>query len=370
MDIVRSSAADATVLVVGLGDLGARVLDALARRGTVGRLIGSSRDAARGAALVGQARLVAALAGGPAHVDHAPLDLKDGAAAVALLARLDPDVIVVGAAEHTWWRGGPALPYGAWLPLQVPLVRRLMEARRDAGVHAPVVCLPYPDGVGPVLAPAGLAPEVGAGNVAEVAAKLAVRAGAGRGDVDVDVRLVLHHAAERVAFSAFSALGRDRGEPPWAAEVRVDGEMLPQAAVAEHLHAPYPLPSGRATHQLTAAAAVQVVEGLLSDAPARAHVPAPGGRPGGYPVHLSRGGIALALPAEMTEADAVAVNSAAAAWDGIEAIEPDGTVVLTEAAAAAVRELVGVDVARMAPPDLDALARELRAALDALRRRR
>lgn len=96
-----------------------------------------------------------------------------------------------------------ALPYAAWLPLQVPLVRRLMEARREAGVRAPVVALAFPDAIGPVLAAAGLAPDAGAGNVAEVAAKLAACAEHAR--EEVEVRLVMHHASERLAFGAFAS---------------------------------------------------------------------------------------------------------------------------------------------------------------------
>src|ERR687885_2838632 len=84
-----------------------------------------------------------------------------------------------------------------------------MEARP----RAPVVCLPYPDAVGPALAPLGLAPTCGAGNVTETAAKLELLAGD-----DAEARLVLHHAAQRYAFPAFAGLGGeavDGGEPPW-----------------------------------------------------------------------------------------------------------------------------------------------------------
>jgi hypothetical protein len=357
---VSRASDDGTALVVGLGDLGASVLDALARRPGLRRLVGAGRDAERGRGLAGQARLVAGLSGGPAHVDFERLDLREDPAAV--IARVDPDVIVMAASEHTWWRAPrlePALAYGAWLPLQVPLVRRLMEARRDAGVRAPVVALPFPDAVGPALAADGLAPEVGAGNVAEVAAKLAAVTGAG------EVRLVMHHASERVAFGAFATLrGHEpAGEAPWRASVRSGGEELPAERVSAAFHEPYALASGRATHGLTAAATVSVVEGLLSEHPVSAHVPAPGGRPGGYPVRLSRAGVELDLPAGLSEADAVALNAEAARWDGIEQIDGDGTVVLTEDAAAGAREALGVDLARMAPGDLDGLAAELRAAL-------
>ena len=89
-------------------------------------------------------------------------------------------------------------------------------------------------------------------------------------------------------------------------------------------------------------------------------MPAPRGRPGGYPVRLSRAGVALDLPDTIPEPDAVALNARAAAWDGIEAIEPDGTVVLTPAAAQVARTSLGMDLARMAPDDLAGLAAELR----------
>jgi hypothetical protein len=180
-----------TVAVVGLGDLGSRVLDALARSPHVERLIGATRDAERGAARVAQCRLVAALAGGPRHVEFRPLgEIADGAA-------IEADVLVCGATRHTWWKPSPPqVPYGTWLPLQLTVVRDLMRA----GPAAPVVCLPYPDGVGPALRPLGLAPAIGAGNVGETAPKLALLSGR-------PVRLVMHHACQRYAFPSFAFLG-------------------------------------------------------------------------------------------------------------------------------------------------------------------
>src|SRR5437764_5988270 len=125
-----------------------------------------------------------------------------------------------------------------------------MLAHRDAGSRAVVVSLPYPDGVGPALAPLGLAPDLGGGNVAETAPKLARLAGPG-----AEVRLVMHHAVQRFAFApagdagvhlhhsehpmptaAASDVGvhlHHLGEPPWEAEVRVDGERLDDERVRE-----------------------------------------------------------------------------------------------------------------------------------------
>lgn len=361
---------DDTVLVVGLGDLGRRVVEGLSER-PVGRLVAAGRDLREATAVAGQAALVAALTGGPRAVEPARIDLDDLGATTAELARLRPSVIVLAASRVTWWRlpeRAAPVPYGAWLPLQLTLVRRLMEARAAAGIDAPVVALPYPDAVGPALAGVGLAPELGAGNVLEMAAKLTALTAAREGvrrEV-VDVRLVAHHATERVAFSAFGALaggGGPPGPPPVFAQVLVEGSAVPGDVVRADLTAPYALPAGRASHRLTAAATAATVCALLSDVPRRLHVPAPGGRPGGYPVRLSRAGVALDLPEGLTEEDAVAVNAVAARWDGIEAIAPDGTVTFGPWLSDALHAALGLRLERVAPGEQEAVADELLARL-------
>jgi hypothetical protein len=362
---------DDTVLVVGMGDLGRRVVEALSEH-PVARLVAAGRDLREASAVAGQAALVAALADGPRTVEPARIDLEDVDATAAELARLRPSVIVLAASRVTWWRlpeRAAAVPYGAWLPLQLQLVRRLMEARAATGLDAPVVALPYPDAVGPVLAGAGLAPQLGAGNVLEMAAKLTALAAA-RAEVRreaVEVRLVAHHATERLAFSAFGALaggGGPPGPPPVLAQVLVDGSPLAEDTVRADLTAPYPLPAGRASHRLTAAATAATVAALLSDVPRRLHAPAPGGRPGGYPVRISRAGVELDLPDGLAEEDAVAVNAVAGRWDGIEAIAPDGTVTFGAWLSDALHAALGLRLQRVAPSEQEAVAEELLARLE------
>jgi hypothetical protein len=362
---------DNCVLVLGLGDLGRRIVNALAQaRAPAIRLVAAARDADVARAVAGQAKLIAALCDGPRTIEAARIDLDEADATAAELARLEPSVIVLAASRLTWWRLpelAGSIPYGAWLPLHVALVRKLMEARAAAGVSAPVVALAFPDAVGPVLAGAGLAPQLGAGNVLEIAAKLgtlaAERAGVRR--EQVDVRLIAHHATERFAFSAFSELGGvgPPSPPPFLARVSVDGEPLEDAVVRDDFRAPHPLPSGRATQQLTAAATMATVGALLSQAPRRLHVPAPAGRPGGYPVTVSRAGIELDLPDGVTEADAIAINAVAARWDGIELIEPDGTLTFTAAVSDEIERILGLRVRRIALGEQQAVADELAARL-------
>jgi hypothetical protein len=166
------------------------------------------------------------------------------------------------------------------------------------------------------------------------------------------VRLVLHHAAEPWAFPAFASyMGAGVEEPPWAGEVLVGGERLPEERVRSLFHEPYPLPAGRELHSFTASLTARLVRALLSEQPVRVHAPAPAGRPGGYPLLVSRERIELDLPAGLDEAAAIAVNERAAHWDGIERIEADGTVVFTEA----------TGLGRVAPDEVEEAAAELEA---------
>jgi hypothetical protein len=319
--------------------------------------------------------VIAGLARGAQRVEGLTGDVGDIPSMAAMLGRLDPAVIVLGASRHTWWRTPDALralPYGALLPLHVGLARDMMRARDESGSRAPVVALPYPDAVGPVLAPLGLAPEVGAGNVSEIAAKLETLCARDH-DVrreDVDVRLIAHHSVERVAFAAFSELGGgetsiDPGPPPWRAEVTVSGAPVEPDRVREWFREPYPLLSGRQTHMVTATAACAVVEALLLDVPQRVHVPAPDGRPGGYPARLSSRGIALDLPDSVPESEAVAINATAARWDGIEQIDAHGTITFTRDVADTTSRVLGWPLERIAVEEIDAVTAELEARLRA-----
>lgn len=343
-----------TVLVAGLGDLGGRTLEMLAGHPRVGRLVGCGSASARSAGLVAQAALIADTLGGPDRVDHEPVDLSDQDSVADCLTRVAPDVVVFAASRHSWWRTptvARSVPYGIWLPLQIALLHTFMRAHRDTGSTSVVVALPHPDVAGPVLAAEGLAPHTGAGNVAEVAAKLRLLAAAQEGCAreEVTVRLVLHHAAERLAFPLFdySASGSTAGvaatapaRPPYVAEVTVRGERMATDVVDGLLSGPYPLVDGTGSHQLTAATTARLVDALLGDEPQSLHVPSPAGLPGGYPVLVGRGSVEVDLPPTISLADAVSVNERAAVFDGIRAIGPDGTVHYSDEARATAREVL------------------------------
>lgn len=370
---VTRGAHEATVLVAGLGDLGTRAVHALARL-PVGRLVAAAREAEHAAVVANRAGLVAELSGGAGRVEAAHLDLDDPEATARTFGALAPDVIVAAASRHSWWRTPPGLrplPYGAWVSLHVPLVRAVTAAREAAVPGARVVGLPHPDAVGPILAGTGLAPDVGAGNVAEIAAKVRLAA-ARRAQVpreDVDVRIVAHHAAERHVLSLSSERdGSPEPEtrPPVRAVVTVAGTPLGEDEIRSLLGSPFALGEARETHEVTAASTAEVVAALLADERRRLHAPAPHGRPGGYPVSIGRAGIALDLPPGLDEETARAVNAVASRWDGIEAIGPDGTVTFTATVAERSEQLLGLRLERVGPGEHEETGRELERRVRAL----
>jgi hypothetical protein len=360
---------EATVLVAGLGDLGGRTVDAHAAL-PHGRLGAAARDPGRARAVAGRAALIAELVGGAARVEAAELDLDDAEGAAAAFGRVAPEVIVAAASRHSWWRTPAALagiPYGAWLPIQIPLVAAVTSARTAAAPPARVVALPHPDAVGPVLAPRGLAPDTGAGNVAEIAAKLRTLAAAETGTPldEVRVRLVAHHSVEPFAFDGFGDRAAPETPPPVRAEIVAGGRRLEDEQVRALLARPYPLGPQLETHQLTAAATAATVAALLGPDPVPIHVPAPGGLPGGYPVLASRRGIELDLPADLSVEDARSVNEVAARWDGVERVDADGTLHFTRAVTELLERHLGLRLERVGPDEHEAVGAELLARMRA-----
>jgi hypothetical protein len=381
-------------MLVGLGELGSRVLDLLVRLERTSIVVaGRDPDAFRQRANL--AVLAAVQLGHEPDVSCVRLDLRDVDATAETLARHRPDIVlhtatllaprrlaqlppVIGDSRARGVGTPTALPagrgfspvgsiaghvaespLGVWLPLQVVLAHHLMQAVARSGHAARVVNVAYPDAVNPLLAGVGLAPWIGAGNIANnvpglrrvIAGRLGCAAG------DVDLRLVMHHAVSHRIHRLGTAAGA-----PFHLSVRLAGEDVtaridPEAVFAE-LATAWRRPGGATGQLMAAASAVALVEAMLRGTPAVLHAPSPDGLPGGYPVVIDGDRAALCLPPELTAARAVAINEAAQRLDGIERIA-GGRVWFTDAAAALLGEAFGHGCGELALADCDAAAGEL-----------
>jgi hypothetical protein len=351
----------ARVLVIGLGDLGRRLALGLARSAGVGELILAGRDrpeAARFAAL--------ASACGTAAARFEPLDCLDVEAIAAVLRRERPDLVVQCAALLSPW--APRSPRAAtWLaaagfalqlPAQLPAVLAVMQAARRAAFDRPIVNCSFPDVTHPILAQLELAPTIGIGNVGMIAA-VASAALRRLGRPADRVRVAAHHSHVTAVMTC------DRSRLAGATHPRV---FLDDAGTpADELAFAGPaLGSSQDLNALSAAHGLEILGALLPGGAALAtSAPGPHGLPGGWPVRIDGGRVALDLPPGLSHDAALRDAGAAAADDGVAGIAADGTVTFTEAAQRAVASVAPGLAAPLAPRDCLARFARLRDAMAA-----
>lgn len=357
------------VLLLGPGGLGGAILDLLAREPWPGAIVAAGRDAGRGSKRVNLARLAALALGGSLDLRFERMDLAERESVQRALASARPDIVICTASLQSWWLTG-LLPdgeaerigragFGVWLPVHFVLTRKLMEALADSRFEGIVLTASFPDVVNVVLGRLGIAPTAGIGNVDEIVPKIqhlaALSLGVGAGAITV--YLVGHHSLETTAFG-------NRRAPRAPAYLRIEHEGVDVTTLVrgdELLAAPFELPHGPSWNALTAASAVGLLRALLSTEPVLKHVPGPHGLPGGYPVLASRSGIEVAPIPGLGLEEAIRINEQSHAFDGIERIEDDGTVVFEARTVEAMREELGYDCARLQPCDMEGRAAELMA---------
>jgi len=370
-DSARRVPAFPRIMLIGLGDLGSAVLEFLAREPAAGPILAASRDAARGERRVNLARAGATAQGFTPSIRFACLDLDQPEELSELVAHEQPDIVLSTATRQTWWLPDllPAeqaarlrrVRFGVWLPLHLGLTLQLMRGLRAAGYRGVTLTAPFPDVVNAVLDKMGLAPDCGVGNVEEIATKIRLTAARNlRQPVEnLRVTLVAHHALVSRAFEGST------GElPPYFLRVFCGDDDVTGIAGGEHLlRVPYPLPPGPAINFLTAGCTVRLIRALCHETETPVHAPAPDGLPGGYPLLVSSQGIRLAPVAGLTYEEAVALNEASHRFDGIERIQPDGTVIFCPEDAGILHAALGYKCSSLKPEEADVRAGELMAKL-------
>lgn len=371
----------ATVVLVGLGHLGGPLLDQLAGSALVGRVVALSRSSDQGEARCNLSRLSAIARGSVPNIEHRTIDVADPGQLAAVIEEVSPDLVINAASMQTWWLLDlfppaanvlKAAGFGVWLPFHLRLAVRVMEGVVASSYKGPVVNAAYPDVVNAVLAKMGMAPTVGIGNVDELVAKvrmlvahdLSIR------PHELKVVLVAHHALQRVAFHSCEDRSHTRSvkidekleheAPPYHLRVLHKGRDLTEQADAHGaLLKPCPLPNGPGWGAFTAASAIGLVNALLSENTWEMHAPGPLGLPGGYPVSIGDGKIAVPSIRDLSLDEAISINEKSHQFDGIARIEENGAVVLTEAAIGVMRDSLGYDNGTVQPAEVDDHANEL-----------
>jgi len=181
----------------------------------------------------------------------------------------------------------------------------------------------------------------------------------------VKILVVCHH------FHAYNILmhGHAHGLD-FPLTIAIDGRDVTDSLDRTELFAAVPdiarIPGAAAATWIVAASAIRNLMALLDPVGRLIHAPGPMGLVGGYPVEVGPKGMKLALPEGVDQARAVAVNWEAQRAEGIEAIEADGTIVLTDVAAGTLKEVFGYEISRYPLKDCLTIARELASALRSL----
>jgi hypothetical protein len=348
------------LLVIGAGDLGARLVRGAAATGAVGEIVLAGRDSARGTELVGLTGTWADCLCRFVRVDASvQAELED------LLATTRPDVVVQCASLLSPWALGGrddvvarairAAGLGVMLPMQLPIIHATMRAARAVGYAGPVANLSFPDVTNVVLGRLGLAPAVGLGNAAMVALRVraALRAEGGAEALLPLIRVIGQHAQ---LFPVMAARAPAAPAEPVRVYLGEDGERHDDLAYRGH-----PLPRGSVLNEVTAPAALQTILALLPGAaPSRLSVPGPLGLPGGYPVRIADGAVELDLPPGQELDEAIRFNDRMGRGDGVEAIAADGTVTFADAAREAVAGLAPWLGEPLPPEEMDERAARIR----------
>ncbi len=357
----------ASLFLIGLGDLGGVILELLAREEGIGRIVVGSQYVEQSEVRCNLARLGAMAQGHAPDIHFVPLDLNQIEETAEAISKVSPAIVLSTASLMTWWLPNLFPPqqrtelrqagFGAWLPVHLVLPIKLMRALQLADYQGYSLIASYPDVVNPVLKALGLTPSAGVGNLSEIIPKIQLLGSKKLGvePSNLRVTMVAHHALEAWVFG-----GKEGQPPPYYLRVDFEGKDITEGVAAyEWLFAPYPIPDGPLWHFLTAGSTVRLVRALLSDREIHLHVPGIHGMPGGYPVIASKHELALALPPDLTLAQARKINEDSHRFDGIERIEEDGSVVFCPQTVEIMHDLLGYECEQLKPEEAETRAIEL-----------
>ncbi|MER9350527.1 hypothetical protein [Mesorhizobium sp. M0227] len=224
-----------------------------------------------------------------------------------------------------------------------------------------VVNASYPDVTNAALVAEGLSPAIGIGNIANAVPGIRLAAAhlLGCELKAIDVRFFAQHfVSDRI-----QRIGSTDGAPYYLAIYQEGQRLRPEELAHDNLFANVATHfrgvEGLAGHAVTASSATNVLRALADRIERVVHAPGPLGLVGGYPVRIAPTGISIDLPEGLSLDHAEEINTECQKYDGIEAVESDGTVRFTGESAEVMRELLGYDCEAIALDECEDRAKEL-----------
>jgi hypothetical protein len=355
---------------MGIGDLGGHVLEMLARSPGSRRIIAADINEDWGYRKTNIAGFGASQMGFYPELEFVKIDLFNIDQTAELIATYKPEIIYSAVSMQSWWVIN-TLPkevfeeldiarFGPWLPMHLTLVHKLMQAVNQTGLDIKVINSAFPDAVNPILGKVGLAPTIGIGNVANPvpAIRNSIAYQLQRPVKDVTVFFFAQHYVSHY-LPRFGTMGG----APYYLKAMVDGEDVTDTLDINEVFSDIPnrfrRPGGRDGQILTASSAAGITLAIESDSGDIMHAPGPNGLPGGYPVQVNKEGGRVILPKGLTMEEAVRINEEGQRYDGIDRIDPDGTVHYAEKSVAIMKEMVGYECRVMKLEESEERSKEL-----------
>lgn len=370
----------ADVIVIGIGDLGGWVVELLARLPGIEnkKIVVASRNENPARKRAYSASVGASFLGRGPKVDFVRLDLNDIDKTGQLLKKFQPKVICNCATLQPWWIVNEIKPeiwskieagagFGPWGPIHLTLIYKLMQAITKYEIKSLVVNCCYPDLTNAVLWRSGFQCTCGIGNgdLLLPGIKMGVAKRLGISANNVFPYLIMHHSQ----VSQFMANGIP-GTPYFLKIMFADKDVTRQfdadKLIMDGINEWLP---GQHTHPITASSTVKTIYHLLFDTGEISFAPGPNGEIGGYPVRMHGKGVDIVLPEGISMQKARKLNENAQKKDGIEKIELDGKVILTEKAHSVMQEFLGYDCKSFGIADVAERAQELLKRYDELKKK-
>jgi hypothetical protein len=344
----------APLMIIGLGDLNQHALEFLCREERIPRIVTADVNEDLGFRKTNNAVIGASQFNKYPDVEFIHLNALDVDQTADVLSKIKPSVIVNGMTLQSWWvitqlsvnafKAIDEARFGPWFPMHFLPAYKLMLAVKKSGINTKVVNCAFPDAVNVALAKIGLSPTVGIGNVDNAVCALRIVASK---MFNAPVRSVnIFMACAHYTSYYIIRFGNSGGSPYFLKVMINDKEITSQINVDDFLKNITIFGrrlGGAKGHGVVASSICRIVKGILFDTNEIGHAPGPNGLPGGYPVRLTSDGVEVFLPDGLSMEKAIKINEAGNKFDGIESINDDGTVVLTDEKVSIMKKLLGFD---------------------------
>jgi len=358
-------------MIIGLGEIGGKALEILARRPGMGRIIAADFNVEYGKQKVNNALFGAAMEGYYPNIVFTPIDLNNIDQTAQTLAKYNPAVIFNSTSLQSYWmvellpkeihKKIQEISYGIWIPMHLTLCYKLMLAVEKSGIDTKVVNGAYPDAVNPAISKVCQYPVSGIGNGELVIPQIkkVVSDKLGVPMKSVTCLLIQHHYAEYWIVRE----GHEGGGRSYL-KILVDGNDVSKEFNIQELWKEVirtaKRPGRPDGHYIVASSAVQKMMAIYNDTNELSScIAGPGKLIGGYPGRIGRNGVTIVLPDGVTMEEAKKINEESSLLEGIEEMRDDGTIIFAEKNSTLMKQLMGYDCKKLKIQESEEWAKEL-----------